>query len=98
MAGNVNNWVFDWYWPDFGRWCVEHGRLARPCLDDALRKRLDPRRITDKIDRGGGFATDPLHHEVLGCTRKVHWPPGTREPWSGFRTAADAPLPPAAAP
>ena len=30
------------------------------------------------------------HHEVLGCTRKVHWPPETREPWNGFRTAMDA--------
>jgi formylglycine-generating enzyme required for sulfatase activity len=90
MAGNVNNWTGDWYWPAFGRYCVEQGRLHDPCCDDDLRKRLTPLGITDKVDRGGGFATAREHHEVLGCTRKVHWPPETREPWNGFRTAMDA--------
>jgi formylglycine-generating enzyme required for sulfatase activity len=91
MAGNVNNWVRDWYWPRFGRWCVDHGLLSSPCLDDALRERLGAEEITHKVDRGGGFATDHLYHEVLGCTRKVHAPPTTREPWNGFRTALDGP-------
>jgi formylglycine-generating enzyme required for sulfatase activity len=87
MAGNVNNWCADWYWPRFGRYCVEEGFLTNPKLDDALRERLDAQNITDRIDRGGGFATPREYHEVLGCTRKVHWPPGHREPWNGFRTA-----------
>jgi formylglycine-generating enzyme required for sulfatase activity len=90
MAGNINNWVADWYWAPFGRWCVEHAALSRPCLDDALRRRLDPRSIVERIDRGGGFATARTHQEVLGCTRKIHAPPGAREPWNGFRTALDA--------
>jgi formylglycine-generating enzyme required for sulfatase activity len=90
LAGNVNNWCRDWYWPAFGRWCLEAGQLVDPCLTDALRERVDPRAITDKVDRGGGFATPMEYHEVLGCTRKVHWPPHTREPWNGFRTAQDA--------
>jgi formylglycine-generating enzyme required for sulfatase activity len=89
MAGNVNNWVQDWYWESFGRYCVAHGLLVRPCLDDALRGKLDARAITEKIDRGGGYATSRLVHEVLGCTRKVHWAPETREAWNGFRTATD---------
>ena len=88
MAGNVNNWVADWYWPGFGRWCVENGMLRAPFLDDALRRRLDAPLITEKVDRGGGFGTSRLVQEVLGCTRKVHGPPGTREPWNGFRTAS----------
>ena len=87
MAGNVNNWVSDWYWPDFGRYCLKNNLLEAPHLDDALRDRLDDSTITEKVDRGGGFATPFAQHEVLGCTRKVHWRPKTREPWNGFRTA-----------
>ena len=45
--------------------------------------------IHEKVDRGGGFATPREHQEVLGCTRKTHWPPSHREPWNGFRTARD---------
>jgi formylglycine-generating enzyme required for sulfatase activity len=90
MAGNVNNWTGDWYWPAFGRHCVEHGLLVNPACDDGVRARLGLRDVTDRIDRGGGYATAREHHEVLGCTRKVHWPPTAREAWNGFRTAMDA--------
>jgi iron(II)-dependent oxidoreductase len=89
MAGNVNNWTSDWYWPRFGFFCVENGLLTDPCLDDGLRKQMNPRAITEKVDRGGGFATPREYHEVLSCTRKVYWPPTTRHPWNGFRTARD---------
>src|SRR5262245_27619074 len=85
MAGNVNNWTDDWYWEGYGRFCVEHGLLRDPCLDDDLRRRLGVD-VGDKVDRGGGFATPWAVHEVLGCTRKVHWPAEQREPWNGFRT------------
>jgi formylglycine-generating enzyme required for sulfatase activity len=90
MAGNVNNWVQDWFWAPFGQWCVKNGALDAPCLGDTLRRRLDATLITEKVDRGGGFATARLVHEVLGCTRKTHWPPETREPWNGFRTVMSA--------
>jgi formylglycine-generating enzyme required for sulfatase activity len=90
MAGNVNNWTADWYWPHFGCFCLEHGLLHDPRLDDDLRHRLDPVGITDKVDRGGGFATPREYQEVIGCTRKVHWSPEAREPWNGFRTASSA--------
>ncbi len=96
MAGNVNNWVSDWHWSPFSQFCVTAGRLRDPHLDDRLRAQLGAKNITDKVDRGGGFATARECREVLGCTRKVHWPPETREPWNGFRTAftqqADSPL------
>jgi formylglycine-generating enzyme required for sulfatase activity len=87
MAGNVNNWTADWHWPRFGSYCVENHQLTDPCLDDALRGALDRKAITEKTDRGGGFATPREYHEVLGCTRQVHWTPETRHPWNGFRTA-----------
>jgi len=90
MAGNVNNWTADWYWPGFGQWCVDHNALANPVLDDLLRLRLGGEEILEKVDRGGGYATPREMQEVLGCTRQVHWPPATRESWNGFRTAMDA--------
>jgi formylglycine-generating enzyme required for sulfatase activity len=86
MAGNVNNWMSDWYWAEFGRYCVAQGLRRAPQLDDALREKLARPEIVTKVDRGGGFATSREHQEVLGCTRKVHWAPETREPWNGFRT------------
>jgi formylglycine-generating enzyme required for sulfatase activity len=91
MAGNVNNWTADWYWPDFGRYCATHGLLHDPCCDDELCRRLGLKDVTDRVDRGGGFATPREFQEVLGCTRKVTWPPGEREAWNGFRTATDGP-------
>jgi formylglycine-generating enzyme required for sulfatase activity len=87
MAGNVNNWTADWYWPDFGRYCAANGLLADPCLDDGLKGRLHLGDVGEKVDRGGGFATARECQEVLGCTRKVYWPPAERQPWNGFRTA-----------
>ena len=58
-------------------------------MDDELRRELPAEAIEEKVDRGGGFATPREYHEVLGCTRKTHWPPASREPWNGFRTACD---------
>src|SRR5262249_9994692 len=92
MAGNVNNWTSDWYWPEFGRHCVRAGLLRNPHLDDTLLQQLGLDGVSEKVDRGGGFATPLAYHEVLGCTRKVHWPPDRREPWNGFRTARAATL------
>ncbi len=91
MAGNINNWTSDWYWSEFGSFCVESGLLRNPHLHDQLRVHLGLEKISDKVDRGGGFATPLEFHEVVGCTRKIHWHPGIREPWTGFRTAMDGP-------
>lgn len=90
MAGNVNNWTDDWFWPPFGSFCVKNSLLCDPRLDDEFWDRMGASPITHKIDRGGGFATPRINHEVLSCTRKVYWPPHQREPWNGFRTAMSA--------
>jgi formylglycine-generating enzyme required for sulfatase activity len=90
MAGNVNNWTSDWYWPAFGAFCLQSGRLRDPRMDDRLIDEIGWNGINEKVDRGGGYATPREHHEVLSCTRKVFWTPDTREPWNGFRTAMDA--------
>lgn len=95
MAGNVNNWVSDWYLPSFGRLCKDHGWLRDPRLDDETVVRVSGMAEIGefpalKVDRGGGFATPREHQEVVGCTRKVYWTPATREPWNGFRTAMSA--------
>ena len=90
MAGNVNNWTSDWYWAEFPGHCIVLGQLRNPSCDDAVMNGSRVPKPWHKVDRGGGFATPLESHEVLGCTRKVHWPPGAREPWNGFRTARDA--------
>ena len=93
MAGNVNNWTDDWYYYFFGVLC-QMGGTANPHVDDAYRREHETPeepQFIHKVDRGGGFATPREHQEVLSCTRKLHWPPETRRPWNGFRTALDAP-------
>jgi formylglycine-generating enzyme required for sulfatase activity len=96
MAGNVNNWVSDWYLPAFGHVCAEENLLRDPHLDDPFQFAVEMGEAARafnfkyKVDRGGGYATPREHHEILSCTRKVFWPPGSREPWNGFRTAMSA--------
>jgi len=91
MAGNINNWISDWYWSPFGVYCFELGKTQDPHFDDRLRNQIARKDITCKVDRGGGFATPRENQEVLSCTRKVYWPPEAREPWNGFRTVLDGP-------
>ena len=90
MAGNVNNWTRDWYWPAFGWFCVQRSLVHNPELHDELRIHLGASLISEKVDRGGGFGTARECQEVLSCTRKVPWKPETRQPWNGFRTASGA--------
>jgi formylglycine-generating enzyme required for sulfatase activity len=92
MAGNVNNWTSDWYWMPYAAYWATCGHPdAQPHMDDRLREQFGPNDICDKVDRGGGYGTSRECQEVLGCTRKLHWPPETRNPWNGFRTALDGP-------
>jgi len=89
MAGNVNNWCRDWYWTGFYAYANEHEYNTDPALDEALLRRAREESSV-KVDRGGGFATAQEFQEVLQCTDKVAWEPGTRELWNGFRTVERA--------
>lgn len=88
MAGNVNNWCRDWHWGEFYRYCAEHALDRDPVLDDRLNEELGAD-IRLKCDRGGGFATAWVQHEVLSCTARLCWPPGERNYWNGFRTVIE---------
>jgi len=90
MAGNVNNWVADVYWTDFGAYAEREGLCQDPLLDEALARRLSLN-VSAKTDRGGGFLTSFSCFEVLSTTYPLGWDAGSRELWHGFRTAASAP-------
>ncbi len=91
MAGNVNNWCRDLFWPAFYTYLTEAGPAARinPALDTALAQKLaiEP---TMRTDRGGGFATPVGCLSVIGTTRRLGWSPASRELWQGFRTVSRA--------
>ena len=88
MAGNVNNWCRDWYWEGFYEYCGRNGLDQDPCLDDALRLKVDAV-VTMRSDRGGGYATSFQCWEVLSCSGRLAWPPTTRRLWNGFRCVID---------
>lgn len=90
MAGNVNNWCVDAWFPDL---------FGAPGAGEEEEPRRDPwgpnrsRRFAggaeaERSDRGGGFLTPFSLLEVLRCAARLHWPPAAREMWNGFRTVA----------
>jgi formylglycine-generating enzyme required for sulfatase activity len=91
MAGNVNNWCEDWYWPEFYAYAAAHGLDNDPVLNDGLVRQLGID-VRQKCDRGGGYATSIQYMEILGCTDKVSWDREARALWNGFRTVSQPDL------
>jgi len=80
MAGNVQEWVQDWYSPTY------YSELAtNPTL--ALNPQ-GPISGTERVLRGGSWDTAPL---FLRAMHRVSQPPGTTFPSIGFRCVSDTP-------
>lgn len=80
MAGNVQEWVQDWYSPTY------YSELAtNPTL--ALNPQ-GPISGTERVLRGGSWDTAPL---FLRAMHRLSQPPGTTFPSIGFRCVSDTP-------
>jgi iron(II)-dependent oxidoreductase len=74
MAGNVSEWVADWFDPEYYR-------------RDENRNPTGPRQGTDKVFRGGSWNEDP---EVARSAGRNAGAPDRRSYLTGFRCARDA--------
>ncbi len=75
MAGNVAEWVFDWYQPNY---------YAQP--DASGLNPTGPVAGTDRVIRGGSWDALPFFSRTV---HRQHEPPGDAYLWLGFRCAAD---------
>ena len=75
MAGNVAEWVFDWYQPNY---------YAQP--DASGLNPTGPVAGTDRVIRGGSWDALPFFARTV---HRQHEPPGDAYLWLGFRCAAD---------
>jgi len=76
MAGNVSEWVFDWYQVDY-----YNQQLTAPEPNPK-----GPVAGTEKVHRGGSWDTAPL---FLRSVHRLSAPPGNPSASIGFRCAAD---------
>ncbi len=77
MAGNVEEWVSDWYQPDYYSTQTADGAVANP---------PGPFSGTQRVLRGGGWDTYPL---FLRSMHRMSADPGYGAASIGFRCAAD---------
>jgi formylglycine-generating enzyme required for sulfatase activity len=86
MAGNVSEWVYDWYQPDYYT-----QQLSAPEPNPR-----GPIAGTNKVHRGGSWDTIPL---FLRSVHRMYHAPGSPTAGIGFRCVADlSPTVPAVAP
>jgi iron(II)-dependent oxidoreductase len=77
MAGNVAEWVSDWYDPNF--YNTPEASQPNP---------TGPVAGTDKVVRGGSWDAKPFFSRSV---HRQSWPIAQFSTWIGFRCAADAP-------
>ncbi len=75
MAGNVSEWVSDWYQPDY----------YTQQMNSAVANPQGPVSGTDKVHRGGSWDTKPL---FLRSVHRMSTPPGNPGSSVGFRCVA----------
>lgn len=75
LAGNVSEWVQDWYDGEYYR-------------DTPERNPLGPKNGQYKIARGGSWSDMPVY--LLSSSRTTKLPPSTRNAFIGFRCAQSA--------
>jgi formylglycine-generating enzyme required for sulfatase activity len=83
MAGNVAEWVLDWYQVDF--YSTDQARVLNP---------QGPTGGTERVIRGGAWDQRPFFSRAV---HRLSRPPNDQAPWLGFRCVSDENPPPTAA-
>ena len=84
MAGNVAEWVHDWYQMDF--YSADEARVLNP---------QGPLSGGKRVIRGGAWDQRPFFSRTV---HRMALAPSEQQPWLGFRCASDENPPPTAVP